>query len=142
MNLKNLAVPTFLQCLKSCKIMFTLEDTFRVFERIRKACKIDYAETGHSSSQRRPFIPERNCRHPSNFQNLLLVFSNSRLANGPCRSQGEVGQGLARKSSLTSQHDSILARKQAGNQILLRSQRTCERPETQMVQESFPETNG
>ena len=94
--------------------MFTLEDTFRVFERIRKACTIDYAETGHSSSQRRPFIPERNCCHPSNFQNLLLVFANSRLADGPCRSQGEVGQGLARKSSLTSQHDSILARKQAG----------------------------
>ena len=40
----------------------------RVFERTRKACTIDYAETGHSSSQRCPLIPGRNCRHPSNFQ--------------------------------------------------------------------------
>ena len=121
---KGLAVPTFLQRLKSCKIIFTLEDTFRVFERITKACTIDYAETRHSSSQRCPLIPDRNCRHPSNFQTLLVVFANSRPADGPCRSQVEVGQGLARKSSLTSQHDLMLARKQAGNQIPLRSQRT------------------
>ena len=46
LNAKSLAVPTFLQRLKSCKIIFTLEDTFRVFERMRKACTIDYAETG------------------------------------------------------------------------------------------------
>ena len=66
----------------------------------------------------------KNCNQPINFQNLLVVSVNSRLADGRLQKLRGAGQGLARKSSLTSPHDLILIHKQAGNQTFLRSQRT------------------
>ena len=92
------------------------ENQESVYDRLRRDWALEFSTMSIDSRQKLP-PSEQLPKSPGG----VCKFETSGWALQKPRGGG---QGLARKSSLTSQHDLMLARKQAGNQILLRSQQT------------------